>query len=776
MPHEDQSKEKTLPSQSPEAGYQQTVLATSVTADAYIGALVKERYRVEKELGRGGFGAVYLARDEQLHSRPVVIKVLLEQAGQGEWFSKKFREEREALARIDHPGVVGVLDVGEMPDGRPFLVMQFVDGVTLRRALQEQEFSFQRVGEIVRRIGQALSAAHDRGIWHRDLKPENIMLQDLGEGEELVKIIDFGIASVQQSQGATSADVTRVAGSQSYMAPEQLLGRPSSASDIYSLGVIAYEMLTGQRPFQPDSPAQLYLLQQQGVQTKPVELCPNLPMAAQECILQALSFDAAKRPARARDFGEQLARALTASPQTAQPLPRDPQRTLAATQPAWARTVPVSTAGDQPSLEMAHVLFMDIVGYSLLPMDQQAQTLHQLQEIVRGTSEFQRAEASDELIRLPTGDGMALSFFRDPVSPVHCALEVQRALGKDPEIKLRMGIHSGPVYRVADINANRNVSGGGINMAQRVMDCGDAGHILLSRVVAETLVQIGNWASAIHDLGEQEVKHGVRIHIFNLASEEFGNRELPRKLQAAAVGKAHAAPTAAAATGARRSRKPLVAGVAALAVLLVAILAATVFRSGAPSAPDVPAAPAEPLREFQYSVLVQRYRDGQPYREPFQVPGEMIFEKDYRIRLSIHSPEPGFLYLLNEGPLLTAGMPSFNILFPGENESALVNPGRTIRIPAEEEHWIVFDEQEGTEKLWMVWAAAMVPELEDAKQFGQTEYQGMISDPEQARKVQEFLQNQQGSPPEVERDETNQQTHVRGRGEILVKLVNLEHH
>jgi tetratricopeptide (TPR) repeat protein/class 3 adenylate cyclase len=187
-------------------------------------------------------------------------------------------------------------------------------------------------------------------------------------------------------------------------------------------------------------------------------------------------------------------------------------------------------AGAGHTLEIAHVLFTDIVGYSKLPMDEQEQLVMQLQQAVRQTPEFVRAEASEELIRIPTGDGMALVFFRDAEAPVRCALELSQFLRNHSELKLRMGIHSGPVYRVADINANRNVAGGGINIAQRVMDSGDAGHILVSSAEAEVLGQISCWSHTLHDLGEVEVKHGVRLHIYNLYNIEVGNPELPKKI------------------------------------------------------------------------------------------------------------------------------------------------------------------------------------------------------------------------------------------------------
>jgi len=178
--------------------------------------------------------------------------------------------------------------------------------------------------------------------------------------------------------------------------------------------------------------------------------------------------------------------------------------------------------------EMAHVLFMDIVAYSQLPMAKQQQTWSKLQDAVRSTVTF-REQAKGKLICLPTGDGMALAFFGDPEAPVRCAVELGRILRQHSEIKLRMGIHTGPVYRVDDINANLNVSGGAINLAQRVMDCGDAGHILMSRAAADVLSQLGTWSKFLHDLGDVEVKHGVRLPIFNFYSGEFGNAELPSR-------------------------------------------------------------------------------------------------------------------------------------------------------------------------------------------------------------------------------------------------------
>jgi eukaryotic-like serine/threonine-protein kinase len=188
-------------------------------------------------------------------------------------------------------------------------------------------------------------------------------------------------------------------------------------------------------------------------------------------------------------------------------------------------------SGARQTLEVAHVLFVDLVGYSLLATDAQQRVLRELQEAVRQTAEYQRAQGQNDLICLPTGDGMALVFFREPEAPVRCALELSKALRGKPEIMLRMGIHSGPVYRMADVNANLNVAGGGINLAQRVMDCGDAKHILVSKATADLLKEASGWNESLEDLGEAEVKHGLRLHLFNLCTLEAGRRERPAKLR-----------------------------------------------------------------------------------------------------------------------------------------------------------------------------------------------------------------------------------------------------
>src|SRR2546421_1936206 len=181
--------------------------------------------------------------------------------------------------------------------------------------------------------------------------------------------------------------------------------------------------------------------------------------------------------------------------------------------------------------EIGHVLFIDIVGYSKLLIHEQTEQLQKLREIARGTEQFRAAQAEGKLLRLPTGDGGALVFRDNPETPVTCALEISKALKNYPDLRVRMGVHSGPVKEVTDLNEQANIAGAGINMAQRVMDCGDAGHILLSKRVADDLEQYGRWRPLLHDLGICEVKHGATLGVVNLYSDEIGNPNTPKKFK-----------------------------------------------------------------------------------------------------------------------------------------------------------------------------------------------------------------------------------------------------
>src|SRR6266496_1696072 len=255
---------------------------------------------------------------------------------------------------------------------------------------------------------------------------------------------------------------------------------------------------------------------------------------------------------------------------------------------------------DNLRLEIRHILFIDIVGYSKLLIEEQKERLGQLTSIVLGTAHV-RDSSDEQLVRLPTGDGMAPVFRRSAEEPARCALEIAEALQKHPELPVRMGIHSGPVSEMTDVSGRTNVAGAGINMAQRVMDCGDAGHILLSQHVADDLVHSRQWASRLRDLGECEVKHGVRLHLVNLYAEPLGNAAIPQKFQ-------QAVPKPAAEKPARRN----VGWIAALAVIAILVAdAAYYFMShrGATKGAAIP--------EKSIAVLPMVNSTGDPANEYF---------------------------------------------------------------------------------------------------------------------------------------------------------------
>ena len=567
-----------------------------------VGQTINSRYAIQKELKRGGMGVVYLARDMQLHSRPVVIKVLLDDAYQSEYVVQKFRQEVEALSRVDHPGIVGIIDSGEMPNGRPFIAMQYVDGITLRSLISPEGMNLERGAEIMKQVGRALSAAHKRGIFHRDLKPENIMLQDLGHGEEQVKIIDFGIAKVKSSVIAPSTSLNLSPGTVAYMAPEQLNGRPiTAATDIFALGTIAYEMFTGRKPFNPETGFELLQMHESGVRINPSDLRPSIPQEAQQVILKALSFNPADRHGEPRDFGDNLARAL-----------------MEQTADAGAGAAPL------PPTQL---------GKEQIPVGQQPQA--------------QRPKT----IQVPF----------QAATPVNPSAE-QLGLSK----------------------SSRSGGGGG------------------SKSKGIGIVAIA----------------GVLIAVIALGAWYFLS-----------------------------NREPAVAN------------------------PDTPP-PAE-TRDLSYKLIVQKMRNGRPYQEEFESSGQEIFENGWKFRMNMNSSQTGYLYLLNEGPA-EGGDITYNMLFPAPS----MNAGSPYLAANQkiETAWMVFDQNQGTEKFWMIWAAEAVPELEAVKGVVNPTDKGEIKDSGQAKAVREFLKKHSSSPPVAEKDKNKKQTNVKAKSNVLVHHVELEHH
>lgn len=285
---------------------------------------IKNRYIVndlEKDkLGEGGIGVVYKAMDKQ-ENKFVAVKILHSLITHDPWIKDKFDKEAQAIIRIKHEGVVAGIEADKLDDGRPYLVMDYIQGESLRKPIEKSSngMDLARSANILKKFGEALTAIHNSGVYHRDLKPENIMLT-FENGEEKVKVIDFGIATVKESPDERTKTTAQLAGTASYMAPEQIIeGKISAKSDIYTMGVIAYEMVTRRQPFYISERSisaylKFYELQQEGVKVRPKQLRPEISQEADYLILQALEFEPSKRPITAEDFGNKLYEAINKNP------------------------------------------------------------------------------------------------------------------------------------------------------------------------------------------------------------------------------------------------------------------------------------------------------------------------------------------------------------------------------------------------------------------------------------------------------------------------------
>src|SRR5213083_2412753 len=456
------------------------------------------------ELGRGAFGVTYLAVDNVLRRR-VALKVIdVPAAARGSHtMRERFLREARAAAALRHSNVAAIYQFGASPNGsRCFYAMELIQGETLEtRVRRDGPLNPKLALEIAIQIASALMAAAAQSLIHRDLKPANIMLTSGNtETAELeVKVIDFGLAKAIADAGG-EMDLTRgeFVGTPNFASPEQFeSGAVDVRSDIYSLGATLWFALAGKTPFAGRKIEEIHRAQKSD--TLPVEQldAARVPSSLKSLLVSMLAFEPAARPG-IQELTTSLRRC----------------------------------SAKEITLEIGHVLFIDIVGYSKLSINEQRAAVDELTQTVRSTEEFREADASGRLIKIATGDGMALVFHTSPEAPVRCAIELSRALKDHPRLRLRMGIHSGPVSGVVDVTGQANLTGAGLNLAHRAMECGDAGHILLSKHVAEDLEEYEEWRPRLHDLGTCEVKHGVRIGIANLHDSEVGNPQLPKKLQA----------------------------------------------------------------------------------------------------------------------------------------------------------------------------------------------------------------------------------------------------
>ena len=466
------------------------------------------------ELGRGGMGVTYRARDNVLH-RSVALKVIEvpPEAGNSEVVRERFLREARAAAALRHPNVAAVYHFGTVPKpDRCYYAMELVEGETLEaRVRREGPLKVAQVLEIGVQVTRALIAAANQGLIHRDLKPANIMLtrsEDSSAGFE-VKVIDFGLAKVTaESFGEMDLTHGGFVGTPNFASPEQFESGPVDVrSDIYSLGATLWFALTGKTPFAGRDIEEIRSAQKSNA--LPVEQlkAARVPPSLRSLLKSMLAFEPAARPG-VQDLAAQLRRCS-----------------------ALADIEMAADVKKEIQLEIAHVLFIDIVGYSKLSINEEQAAVDELTQIVRSTEQFQKAETAERLIKIPSGDGMALVFYTTPEAPVRCAMQISRALKEHPRVHIRMGIHSGPVSGVVDVTGRSNLAGAGLNLAQRVMKCGDAGHILISKRVAEDLSEFDEWRPLLHDLGRCEVKHGVQVTVVNLCSDDMGNRQLPQKFQ-----------------------------------------------------------------------------------------------------------------------------------------------------------------------------------------------------------------------------------------------------
>jgi TolB-like protein/serine/threonine protein kinase/thioredoxin-like negative regulator of GroEL len=457
------------------------------------------------ELGHGAMGVTYLAVDNVLR-RKVALKIIeLPQAARTSYAVRgRFLREARAAACLRHPNVAAVFQFGASPSGRHcYYAMELIEGETLQeRVHRDGPLNAKLVLEIAIQTVRALTAAAAQGLIHRDLKPGNIMLTrgDADTTEAEVKVIDFGLAKAIADAG-NEMDLTAggFVGTPNFASPEQFESGPIDVrADIYSLGVTLWFALTGKTPFVGHSIEEIRSARRSNA--LPLEQLEGarVPSRLKSLLKSMLAFEPAARPGI-----QELATSLR------------------------------RCSAKEIALEIAHVLFIDIVGYSKLSINEQQATVDELTQVVLSGEQFQKADAADGLIKIASGDGMALVFYTSPEAPVRCAIEISRALKDHPPLQVRMGIHSGPASGVVDVTGRANLTGAGLNMANRVMECGDAGHILLSKHVAEDLEEFEEWRPLLHDLGTIEVKHGVRLHVVNLYNESLGNAAIPKKIAAA---------------------------------------------------------------------------------------------------------------------------------------------------------------------------------------------------------------------------------------------------
>jgi serine/threonine protein kinase len=728
------------------------------------------KFEMIEKLGEGGMGEVWKARDPAL-DRFVALKFLVSSLLDSATALSRFKQEAIAASKLDHPNICTIYEVGEA-EGKTYIAMAFYEGRVLSDMLQpgQPQLGVDEIRNYLRQAASGLGKAHESGILHRDIKPANIMITNDG----LVKILDFGLAKNLRTASALTRPDTML-GTLFYMAPEQVQGGEiGQQADIWALGAVLYEMLAQRRPFDAEyEAAVLYAIVHE--QPKPLrEFRPDTPDDLAQIAEKALKKDPAERYKSMRDLIADLGTAAAPRPVLADATviqKREPS--VAAAHGERAAQLPSRRAGSDPDAASertsCHVLFMDIVKFSLRSLEAKDQIIRQLQQVVRGTEEFQRWEKRDNgLLMKDTGDGLLLVFFHDPLSPIRCAVEIAEALKNDPNLDLRIGVHGGLALIRPDIQGRDDVAGSAVDLAQRVMDCGDAGHILLSDTAAENARQTEQFRDQLQYLGECRVKHGEVMRLFNLVGEKWGNPRCPTKLyrrgmNLAGIALAFLAPLVAASPWLKSQYQPLpflssvspwvmallgiaLAGLSAMWVLsasrqwirfqkywraspqyaaravapwlismglvfFVFVDPCKVTPGGPDCAPIVETVP----RTLSYWMQITRLGD-RTLPEPMlhiDAAQSVLFPSGSHLSLFVEAAEEGYLYVINQAAQDAGGMPGYALVFP----RADINAGNS-KVPGGVPFEVApfeFDSQQGKERLFLILADAPIEVLESLR-------------------------------------------------------------
>ncbi len=772
------------------------------------------KFEMIEKLGEGGMGEVWKARDTGL-DRFVALKFLSSSVLSNPTALPRFKQEAIAASKLDHPNLCTIYEIGEA-EGRTYIAMAFYEGQILSELLQPNKplLSLDQIRSYVRQIADGLAKAHASGIVHRDIKPANVIIAKDG----VVKILDFGLAkNLRMAEALTSPDMRL--GTLYYMAPEQIEGgEVGHQADIWALGAVLYEMLTQHRAFDGVyEAAVLYSIMND--EPKPVrEYRPDAP----ENLVQLLQSALKKKPGDRCPSMKDLIAGLDATAQAPQRKAagaKGPAAAVAADVPAaQSRVIRRGSAdrGDASERISCHVLFMDIVKFSVRSLEEKDRITRKLQQVVRGTEEFRRWEpVENSMLMKDTGDGLLVVFFHDPLSPTRCAVEIAEALKGDKELNLRIGVHGGLALLRSNILGHDDLAGAAVDRAQRVMDCGDAGHILLSDTAAENALQTDQFRSHMQYLGHCRVKHGESIGIYNLVSENWGSLRCPKKLyrrnvEVAGVALGLLAPLLALAPWLKPGLQPLPIlstipiwptlglGIALVAVSSIWILAASrqwrlflrswrlsppyivratvpwllsagltffllvdpckVNPSGAGCTPIVAATPLSLSYWMQISRLGDRkLPEPQLYSDPAQ---RVLFPSGSHLSLFVEAPEESYLYVINQAAEDVGGMPGYALVFPRPG----INAGNS-RVPGGVPFEVApfeFDSQQGKERLFLLLSKEPVAALESLH----PDEQLRVANIEEVQAVRTLLQATAGEPPQIE--VLKDKVQVQGNADILL--------